>query len=131
MSIPTQRTLAALRDRGVLCDITERYIRFGGSPLGIRKDFLGFGDIVGIEPGKRGALAVQSCGSSYSSHLKTILDSECSENVIKWLEAGNRLELWGWRRVKVHRGGKAKRWKPRVREITLEDFGCPTCTSRG
>ena len=32
------------------------------------------------------------------------------------------LELWGWRKVKVKRGGKAEIWQPRVREYTLADF---------
>lgn len=129
---PTQRTLAALRDRGILCDIVERYIRWAvrppvagqpQGPPGIRKDFLGFGDILGVEPGHQGAIAIQSCGGSgYAAHLTHMLDSECTENVLAWLKAGNRLELWAWRKVKLVRGGKAMRWAPKVTPITLADF---------
>jgi len=32
------------------------------------------------------------------------------------------LILIGWRKVKLKRGGKAKRWSPRIKEYTEVDF---------
>jgi hypothetical protein len=38
------------------------------------------------------------------------------------LEAGAKLQLIGWRKLKLNRGGIAMRWQPRIREITLADL---------
>jgi hypothetical protein len=32
------------------------------------------------------------------------------------------LPEWAWRKVKLRRGSKALRWRPRIKEITLDDF---------
>ena len=116
---PTQRTLAALRDRGCMAAIVEKWNQFAG-PHGIRQDLFGFIDVLCIEPGEKGCLGVQACGSSFSEHLTKITETR-AEECLKWLAAGNRVELWGWRKVKVKRGGKAMVWKPRVRFITEGD----------
>ena len=117
----TQRTLRALRDQGMLVDIAEKWTVNPKHPAGgFRKDLFGFIDLICLDPG-RGIVAIQSCGQSFKAHIDKILDSECTENVIEWLKCGGHLQVWGWRKVKLKRGGKAMRWKPRIREITLED----------
>lgn len=118
---PTQRTLRAQRDMGRVCDIVERRLpRRPGMPFGLTKDFLGFIDIIALDP-SRGIIGVQSCGSSFSEHRRKITE-DCAHECIEWLNSGGKVELWGWRKVKVKRGGKAMVWKPRVEEITLESF---------
>lgn len=135
---PTQRTLRDLRQQGRICAIAEKWNPFGGpiNPktarrVGIRKDLFGWIDIVVLDP-ERGIGGIQSTGQAFSEHVKKLLDSECTENVIEWLKSGkcctcgNHLtfvEVWGWRQLVKKRGGKAKVWVPRVREITLDDFG--------
>jgi len=97
-----------------------------GMPWGQTHDYLGCVDIVAIGPDE--TLAVQSCGSSFSAHLKK-LTIDCAHEVREWLrgacrkcgEPMRRLELWGWRKVKAKRGGRLMVWRPRVQEITLED----------
>lgn len=117
---PTQRTLAALRDRGMVCGIVERFNRHAG-PFGIRQDFLGFLDVIGCEPG-RGIVGIQCCaGSGFAAHMATITEAR-AEECIAWLKCGGKVELWAWRKVKLKRGGKAEVWQPRVREIVLSDF---------
>ena len=119
---PTQRTLRSMRELGRFVDTVERWIPNPRHPGGgFRKDFLGFVDLIALDPGF-GIIAIQSCGQDFAAHLRKILDSECSEAVVEWLKCGGKLEVWGWRRIKLKRGGKAMRWRPRVQEITLEDF---------
>lgn len=114
---PTQRTLAALRAQGRTCGIVERFI----GPLNIRKDLFGIIDIIALD--HTGVIGVQSCGTAYSAHMKKIVE-EHRDDAIRWLEApGTSLELWGWRKVKVKRGGKAMVYQPRVHVFSLEDFG--------
>lgn len=119
---PTQRTLRALREIGRIVANTEKWVINPRHPGGgFRKDLFGFIDVEALDP-ERGIIGIQSCGSNFAGHYKKITDSECTENVIEWLKCGGKLELWGWRKVKLNRGGKAMRWKPRIQEITLEDF---------
>lgn len=117
---PTQRTLAALRNRGCLAAVAEKWNPYAGTH-GIRQDLFGFIDVLAIEPGKIGCLGVQCCASSgMAAHRRKIIE-DCADAAADWLRADNRIELWGWRKVKLKRGGKAERWAPRVEMITRED----------
>ena len=115
---PTQRTMKKLRADGYKPAIVEKFNKFAG-PHGIRQDMFGIIDIVAIRPGE--ILGVQSCGQAFSEHMKK-LTLECFQDCEDWLEAGGRLELWGWRKLKVKRGGKAMVWTPRIKVFTLLDF---------
>jgi hypothetical protein len=109
-----------LRQQGRVCGIVERYNAFVG-PHGIRQDLFGIIDIIALDP-ERGVVGIQSCGSDFAAHERKILEERAQES-IDWLSTpGAKLELWGWRRVKLKRGGKAMRWAPRLREFTLADF---------
>jgi hypothetical protein len=116
---PTQRTIRELKNQGRKCGIVERFNSFVG-PHGIRQDLFGIIDIIALDP-ERGVIGVQACGQDFSGHFKKITIDR-AEQTIDWLMTpGAVLELWGWRKVKLKRGGKAMRWKPRVREILLRD----------
>lgn len=118
---PTQRTLRELRGQGRVAAIVERWNQHAG-PHGIRQDLFGIIDVIALDP-TRGIIGVQSCGSAFAAHERTILEERTQES-IDWLSTpGTVLELWGWRKVKIRRGGKAERWAPRIREFTLDDFG--------
>ena len=119
---PTQRTMRTLRERGSICAVVEKWNAHGRSGFGIRQDLFGIIDILVLEP-DRGVLGVQACGSDFSEHMKK-LTIENAQASIDWLSTpGTILELWGWRKVKVKRGGKAMRWAPRIYELTMKDFG--------
>lgn len=113
---PTQRTLKAMREQGRLCGIVERFLAHAG-PFGKRQDLFGFIDIIVIDPSD-GIVAIQSCGQSFSEHIKKLIEDR-NENVFEWCKHA-KCELWGWRKLKVKRGGKAMRWYPRVADITVE-----------
>ena len=123
---PTQRTLRALREQGRVCAIVEHWNAFGGpvvdgKRVGHRIDLFGILDIISLDP-QRGVVGIQSTGTGFSAHLKKLTE-ERHQECCDWLSTpGTRLELWGWRKIKVVRGGKAMRWTPRVLELKLEDF---------
>src|SRR5438094_8958396 len=59
---PTQRTLLALRKRGCLAAVVEKWnphAKRTDGGLGLRMDLFGFGDILAVEPDAPGALLVQ------------------------------------------------------------------------
>ncbi len=117
---PTSRTLEYIRQQGWESAIVERFIKEAG-PFGKRKDMFGFGDIVAMGGGN--IYAVQSCGQSFSEHHKKITNDEfVTPKAVLWLMNSGRLLLIGWRKVKLKRGGKAMRWRPRIKDYTLDDF---------
>ena len=121
---PTQRTLKALRDRGLESAIVEKYNAFVGKH-GIRQDLFGIIDVISLGP--QGVIGVQSTGEAFSEHLKHMTRARAKQ-CIKWLRTpGTSLELWGWRKVKIKLkgGGYSKKYKyePRVHVFKLEDFG--------
>lgn len=117
---PTQRTIRELKNQGRKCAVVEKFNAFVG-PHGIRQDLFGIIDVIALDP-QRGVIGVQSCGSDFAAHERKFFD-ERAEECIDWLSTpGTVLELWGWRKVKLHRGGKAMRWQPRIKEFQVEDF---------
>jgi len=112
----TQRTLRQLRQEGFICGIVERFNPYAGK-FGVRQDLFGIIDIIAI---KHDAICgIQSCGSDFAEHNRKILENEFAP---EWLKAGGDLELWGWRKIKIKRGGKAMVWRPRVKAYGLEEF---------
>ena len=109
---PTERTLKLFRDEGWTADMIERWIPNPKHPGGgFRKDYLGFGDILAFKGAE--VAIIQSCGSAFAEHIRTIISLPDAAEWARW----NFLFLIGWRKVKLKRGGKAMRWKPRVAEF--------------
>jgi len=113
-----QRTLAALRAAGYLSDKAEQWIQYAPQDPrqkirpGERKDLFGWIDVIALAPGK--ILAVQVCaGSSVAAHIRKI-EGERGDAFRAWIGAGGAAEVWGWRKIKAKRGGKAMIWKPRI-----------------
>lgn len=95
------RSAAMLRKLGHTIGDVERH-----TPGFITFDFLGFADLLGIEPGRSGVTAYQvtHCDRA-ADHVASML---ANENVPLWLECGNRIRLHLWDR-RGPRGG-VKRW---------------------
>ena len=112
---PTERTLKYFRDKGYICDMIERWVRNPKHPAGgFRKDYLGFADILAFNDHE--TLLIQSCGSSFSQHLKKIKSSEL---LYEWIKGENRgVVLIGWRklknRLKSGKFGKGYHYEPRI-----------------
>lgn len=118
----TQRTLRELRRQGRIVDVCERWMINPKHPAGgFRKDLFGFIDLIVLDP-DQGIVAIQSCGNSFAAHYRKIIDSECTEYVVEWLLCGGKVELWAWRKLKLKKGGKAMKWRPRVHVFGREEF---------
>jgi hypothetical protein len=108
---PTARTLKLLREEGWTAQVVERWNAYAT----IRVDLFGGIDIVAIHP-VRGILGVQACAvSSQSARMAKLL---AEPKLREWVAAGGRLEVWGWGKRKVKRGGTATRWEVTRREVT-------------
>jgi len=99
---PTQRSLAVLKIAGAVAGVVERWNHFAR----IRQDFLGFADILAVEPGLVGVTAIQACTTGDQS--KRLAKIALNLNVACWMAAGNRVEVWGW--AKRGARGKRKTW---------------------
>lgn len=120
-----QRTLRELRKQGRICAVVERRIARPGH-FAYSEDLFGIIDIIALDP-ERGVVGVQVCGQDFQPHVVKMLETH-AQNSIDWLETpGTALELWGWRKLKVRKidgkRGKAQRWTPRIKVITMSDFG--------
>jgi hypothetical protein len=117
---PTQRTIRELKNQGRVCAIVEKWNQYAG-PHGIRQDLFGIIDVLALDP-DRGVVGVQACaGSGFSAHYRKLTEERAQETK-DWLSTpGTSLELWAWRKVKLKPKGKAEVWKPRVKQITIED----------
>ena len=97
------RTLKSLRDQGWTAEKVERWI----PGANVRKDFLGFIDIIALRGTE--TLAVQVCGyTGVSGHIKKI---EASEALGAVRDANWKIEVWGWRKVK-------NRYQPRIIDVS-------------
>ena len=113
MTSPTQRTIDELAKRGYMAEVVERWI----PKTKVRKDLFGFIDILAVNPHRflSGCLGIQvTTSSNLAARFKKIC-GPCAEQALNWLTAGNRIEVWGWRKL------KGKGWKPRIMPVLLVD----------
>ena len=120
----TSRTLKYLKDLGIICDITERWIKNPKHPAGgFRRDCFGFIDILALAAhGKTGIIGVQSCGQNFAEHNRKILKNPLA---LEWLKKGGGVScimLISWRKILKNRKGKLRAWTPRIKEYRIEDF---------
>lgn len=118
---PTARALRECKRREWPAYVTEKHNAFSGK----KSDAFGFGDLLAID-GEPGSLLIQVTSTSNMSARRTKILTECNVLSRAWLEAGNRISVWGYSR-RVHRNkdgskSKVKRWALRVVPVTLVDF---------
>lgn len=121
--LPTQRTLEFLRTRGWRACVVEQRLAIPGSKfVKVTRDAFGFGDILAIRQDTPGAFMLQVTTRPHvNSHIDKVMDdtmenrkgdrvpNKIRDNLIVWLSAGNRFEIWGW-----DKGGardEAKGWR--------------------
>ena len=116
---PTQRTLAHLRRAGFVAEIVERWL----PGANVRKDFLGFGDVLAFHPTDRRFVLVQVTSTGVAARRKKILTEKATE-AEAWLTAGGEIEVHGWRKILDATGNP--RWAIRVDTLRLDDLGALT-----
>lgn len=116
----TQRTMRALREKGGIVAVVEKWNPYGGAGHGVRQDLFGIIDVLLLDP-VRGVVGIQCCTTSVSEHYRKLTE-ECAQSTTEWLSTpGTSLEIWGWRKIRKTKGGKAMIWQPRIVPISLED----------
>lgn len=110
-SLPTQRTLAALRAAGYEVDISERYNHFSRK----KNDLFGFIDLVAIRAGE--ILGVQATGNEHGATRMRKIEAEPRAGL--WLRAGGRIEVWSW----DLRGARGKRKAWTLRRLAFTSHG--------
>ena len=90
---PTQRTLAEMRNRGYVCEVTEKWNPFAR----IRQDLFGFIDVLCLGDGEIIGVQATSAGN-VSARVKKIAGHE---NVGAVRKAGMRLLVHGWNGTKL------------------------------
>lgn len=89
---PTELTLRTLRDEGYTAQVVEHWV----PGANIRRDLWGFVDVLAIRDGE--TLGVQCTSySNVPARVKKITDSE---HLPKVRDAGWRVEVHGWEKVK-------------------------------
>ncbi len=111
---PTKRTLEKCKALGWPAYVTEKRI----PKINILKDAFGFGDVL-VMDGKPGSLLIQACITGDMARREKKIRNDCAEHAQAWLDAGNRIEVWGWakRVYRFKNGNKAMRWKLRVVKV--------------
>ena len=102
-SSPTQRSLALLRDRGYLAEVTERW----NSWARCRQDLFGWVDILALGEGQ--TLAVQTTSrANIAARAKKIAESPALPEAIR---ANWRIEVHGWDK------DKQGKWRVKILEL--------------
>lgn len=113
---PSARTLKLLRSEGKVADVSERWNSFTNQ----RKDLFGFIDIVCLDPTNKQTWGVQCTSTgNISARIKKIC-TECKDNALAWLNAGNYIEVIGWSKKGAR--NKRKTWQPTRRVVSFGDF---------
>ena len=86
---------------------------------GRRIDLFGFIDILAITP-EGETIGIQTTSASGASARRMKILTECCDAARAWLKAGNKIEVWSWRKHK-ERGENGKWWQVKRVEITLDD----------
>ena len=113
---PSARSLALLRSQGWVGDVVERWI--GGGKFRVRKDFLGFADLIVLRMSHLfpQILAVQATsGTNVAHRVAKMLETP---EALEWLRAGGLIHIHGW--AKRGARGKRKAWHVRVVVVTEE-----------
>lgn len=103
---PTARTLATFRADGWTAKVVERW----NPHAPVRHDLFNVADTLAVRG--RETLAVQvTADSGVSARVRKLTTSAALPLLAA---AGCRVEVHGWRKVKVKRGARATRWQCRI-----------------
>lgn len=117
-SSPTVHTLAELKRLGYRTAIVERFCSFTKR----RHDLFGCIDVLALRGDCVGLLGIQcTAASGLAARVSKVLSLDADGLISDWLQAGNRLECWGWRKRAKPVGRKW--WHANRREIVLAAGG--------
>ncbi len=115
MTSPTQLSLKRLRESGWDAFVVEYWDHRAKQ----RRDFLGFADIFATKPGGKPLLVQTTTSSNMAARRKKIL---ASATALGCLLSGCRIQVHGWAKNLVKRGGKQRKWVCNEREMVPGDW---------
>lgn len=126
MASHMERTIREQKDLGRICGIVERFCHNLAAKRrspGIRSDLFNIFDLLAMSP-HEGIIGIQVCGPDYAQHYRKITEDH-ADKAIMWLSAGRgrtHIEIWAWRYLLKHKGGKMRLWTPKIKKIKYDDF---------
>lgn len=99
---PTARTLNALRKRGFIADVVERWLPV----VRIRKDLFGILDVVAVGHGMSVGIQLTTAANT-PSRVRKLQESPALYDLLR---AGWTIQVWGWRKP----GKLNQKWSYRV-----------------
>lgn len=92
---PTKLSVERLEEEGYMVEVTEHRPEH----TRITRDLFGFIDILAVHPERREFLGVQTTSDDHVSHRrrKILDDPELRHRAWRWIHAGGRIEIHGWR----------------------------------
>lgn len=103
---PTARTLAKLRADGYITEVVERWNAYTRT----RHDLFNIIDVLAVRGSE--TLGIQcTSGSCVAARVRKLAESAALPLL---LAAGWNVQVWGWRKLKVRRGGKSTHWDCRI-----------------
>lgn len=106
---PTARTLAKLRTDGYTAEVVERWNAYTRT----RHDLFNAIDILAV----RGSETLGIQCTSASNVSARLFKLRRNEHLPALQAAGWNVQVWGWGKHKVKRGGKAIRWDCRIVDL--------------
>lgn len=114
---PTAKTLKECKRRGWIPTVVERHVFHARKKF----DAFGFGDVLVMDD-EPGSLLIQATSGSNGASRVTKILGERRDMAKAWLERGNRIEVWAWRKLAKKPGHGNRIWFPKISEVTLTDF---------
>lgn len=120
---PSMQTQHELEDHGYMSANVEKFI-MGAN---IRRDLYGIIDIVGVGPVGRplvGVLGIQATtGDHLPERIAKAMSKDIRHNLMRWIAASNRFEVWGWVKRPKSKGSKVMIWRYRCFRFSLTPRG--------
>ncbi len=99
---------------------TEYRLPYGRGGFGMTKDLFGFIDVLVVESQCFGVTGLQvTSDACLQRRVHKIMDERTNE-AIRFLTAGNKIEVWGYKRVWV---GNRVLWDARRKLVSLDEDG--------
>lgn len=118
MISPTAKTLERLRNEGWTAQVTERFNVYAK----VRQDLFGFCDVLAIHP-QWGTLAIQATSATnFSGRRKKVCQEPRARLFLLAGRGHHRVEVWGWTKPNIRKGGKRRFWKLRRESVQLEEI---------
>jgi hypothetical protein len=111
MASPIERTLRLLRREGYRAAVVERW----NPHARVRVDLFGCIDVIAVGHGVTVGVQATTASNMAARVTKILTDPDVAPAALAWLQAGNIMQVVGWRK-------RGRFWEATVRQITLAEL---------